>query len=634
MQLLVAHPEQVQPHAIPDGPGKPLKRALQLAVDAALAHRVGKARVVLAQEVREPAALGLRQAHVVASEHGQQVGHVHLGVQRPVFVMRGEEQHELVVHVVGDGRGRIGGRAVADDDRTGEARVRAVDFVNVVVVEPHNRRAVLGTGARRLRHTPHVFVRGARGEAVVELVCAVRLVIVRRALGPLLVLDAVRVEGDREGQVVARDDTDGVANGGTQRGAEQPLPRRLGEARCEVCVSVAHIARLDERGAHTVHAVARECAPQKGRHLRGLRRERAAARAPVDARGRVRRVVVGPVGGLGGHVVDAGRAGEARASGRRRRTVRLDLIEREHAGLLMVVDVVAQLPDAGVLRHHVGRGRRRGEHLELVAALAAVEQRVAVPVRGVDRVLAAHTPRVPAHALPRTHREARLRAVQVAVDRVHRIRLTKGKVINVDRLLPLLLEHGKCAAVPAILRIIPPGVEIRSLCKPHVDVVAVHHAHVRVRRIRGLDESVGVGEADLVQMLRGGVVERLERRGLGGGPERYVARWAGLVEDGSDEMLPNIGAEVRRLVLVLHIHKHDKLAVDVGRPAGSVGVALARDDQRPHQPRIRVGAEPVIPAFADGHRVPAHVRRVEVHHRAPVCRPGPRGLVHEEGVRA
>jgi len=104
MQLLVAHRDQVQPHAIPDGPGEPLKRALQLAVDAALAHRVGKARVVLAQVVRESVALGLRQAHVVATEPGQQVGDVHLRVQRPVFVMRREEQHELFVHVVGGGR--------------------------------------------------------------------------------------------------------------------------------------------------------------------------------------------------------------------------------------------------------------------------------------------------------------------------------------------------------------------------------------------------------------------------------------------------------------------------------------------------------------------------------------------------
>jgi len=96
--------------------------------------------------------------------------------------------------------------------------------------------------------------------------------------------------------------------------------------------------------------------------------------------------------------------------------LRLDLVQRHHSRIHVVVDVAMEHPNPGIVRNHV-----HGLHLCLhegndVGTFAVVQNHVAVPVGRVYAELLSECDQIPADSLAFLHRHHRTSPIDMAVD--------------------------------------------------------------------------------------------------------------------------------------------------------------------------------------------------------------------------
>src|SRR6185369_3910206 len=93
----------------------------------------------------------------------------------------------------------------------------------------------------------------------------------------------------------------------------------------------------------------------------------------------------------------------------------VNLVAGQHSGLDVVVDVAVEEPGADVVGHHVGHHHLGGKNVEDIGPHSSHgEERVAVPVGGMEINLGSHGHQVPAHILSLLHGHGLQR--EVAVD--------------------------------------------------------------------------------------------------------------------------------------------------------------------------------------------------------------------------
>ncbi len=153
---------------------------------------------------------------------------------------------ELTIHV---GRGPVFAHhpSLRDDHHPHESRVDVLGFVEVRVIHPHDRTALVRGRPRSLRHGPDIPVRPPRWHPVVRLIPIGGSIVVHCSLGVLVVEDPMGVHGIGAAGVVAEYHDDGITDLAAEHRAEiaEVLPlRRALLHRGEGTVGVFPVHRL------------------------------------------------------------------------------------------------------------------------------------------------------------------------------------------------------------------------------------------------------------------------------------------------------------------------------------------------------------------------------------------------------
>src|ERR1700693_26059 len=159
-----------------------------------------------------------------------------IDVPAHILVKQHEQTDELAVHILWLAVG-IGHAAAADDDRSDQSTLDVFQFVDVGVVEPHNRAAIARSGTGSVPPFSCIDMGLAWRDGVVFLVCPGSTVVIKRAFGIFVIEHAVGMHAVGTAGVVFEDYANRVANFGAQDRAEQSVMLPLSRAMLEHGIS-------------------------------------------------------------------------------------------------------------------------------------------------------------------------------------------------------------------------------------------------------------------------------------------------------------------------------------------------------------------------------------------------------------